>query len=163
MIVKIFIDTNSVRNETSIEINSDCSAEELLLTIKDELENKGLYVSNGNLLSDNGCKITNENILQFVVDKILIIKYRNIVTPNGAKFYDYFKGINYFFHSSETQHLNYPHVHAKYNGEVISISLTNFTVVGRFSNKQKMNQAIKYVIKHKEDLMEKWHQWVSKY
>ncbi len=162
MIVKIFINTNFIRDElTTVEINSDCSAEELLFAIKNKLKDNGLHVTNTNLLSDNGDTITKENILNFVVDNTLLVVYKSIIVPYGAHYYDFFDGIEYYFHSSEKCHLKYPHIHAKYNSEEITINLNNFSVAGQFSNRPKMNTAIKYVKKNIKSILVKWHKWVS--
>lgn len=85
--------------------------------------------------------------------------YSEVIAPNNSwKPYDCkFKGISFFFHTDESRHKNDPHVHAEYEGKEIKISLNDFSFVGRFKNTRKQNTAIKFVRKHKEELMADWN------
>lgn len=72
-------------------------------------------------------------------------------------------GISYFFHPSEKPHLNYPHVHAGYGGEEISISLSDFKVIGRFKSRSKQKEAVEYVkdAEHLRKLRAEWNRLVG--
>lgn len=52
-------------------------------------------------------------------------------------------GISYFFHTKELRHT--PHIHAKYQGEEISIEILTLKVRGSYKNRKKQSEAIKYV------------------
>lgn len=85
------------------------------------------------------------------------IIYCEIVPPNNAYEYDRKDGIVYFFHISEKGHLSYPHIHARYAGDEISIYFSNFRVVGDMKSKTKMKLAIAYVKQNIEALREEWN------
>lgn len=163
MFIKILIHTNTVRQELPVfEVSPTCSAKEVFSEIIRQLEVYGFEDINRDVLfSENGTPISKENILDFVTHGSLCVIYRNILAPYGAHNYDFHEGIRYFFHSSEKCHLKEPHIHAEYDHQEIKISLTDFSVIGRFSKRTKMNVAINYVKEHIDDLLIKWANWVS--
>lgn len=86
------------------------------------------------------------------------IVYSDVIAPQNAAEFERKNGIVYFFHSSEKPHLNYPHVHARYGEDTISISLRDFTVIGSFSSKKKQKEAVEYV-KNKQNLTRLKAEW----
>lgn len=65
-------------------------------------------------------------------------------------------GIKYFFHTNEKNHLYFPHIHAKYGEDEISISLVDCKITGKFKNQKKQMEAIKYVAEHLDDMNKVW-------
>ena len=65
--------------------------------------------------------------------------------------YSTYRGVNYRVNPNEAGHT--PHVHAVYSGDDISISLLDFSCKGRFKNKKKEKEAVEYVKKHREDMV----------
>ena len=65
-------------------------------------------------------------------------------------------GIYFFLHTKELRHS--PHVHAKYQGETISIDILTLRVHGKFKNKKKMREAVEYVKAKQEELLEQYNQ-----
>lgn len=90
-----------------------------------------------------------------------VVVYLNAIAPNNAVEFTRKNGIVYYINTSEKPHLNYPHVHARYSGDTISISLIDFSVVGRFKSKNKQKEAIGFVETNKLDLMELWKSIIS--
>lgn len=84
------------------------------------------------------------------------IIYSDIVAPQGAYVYDREDGIDFFFHTSENDHLANPHIHARYAGEEISIYFSNFKVIGEFKSKKKQKQAVAYVQTNLDKLQKQW-------
>lgn len=85
-----------------------------------------------------------------------VITYYDILPLNNAAKYDRKNGILYFFHVSESEHINHPHIHAKYAENEISIYLRDFHVVGTLKNKSKQKEALSYVKDHLDDILLKW-------
>lgn len=83
------------------------------------------------------------------------IVYSAIIAIENAKVFDREDGITYFFHSSESEHVKYPHVHARYGNEKISIYFSDYRIVGTMRSAKK-KKAIAYVKLHIEDLKEAW-------
>lgn len=88
--------------------------------------------------------------------EITSIVYSEVVAPQGSAYYDEIDGIMFFFHPGEKSHQSYPHVHASYSGETISISLTNFHLTGHFKNRKKTKIAIEYVKENQDALLLAW-------
>ena len=126
------------------------------------LENGIREVDNNKLFSNNTTVITPENLKSFIVDDTLEIHYEDIIAPygEGRHIIDKYMGIEYYFYLSEQGHLNYPHVHAKYQKQEIVINIKNPCVKKCSFNKSKKNIAIKYVKNHKEYLLNEWQKWV---
>ncbi len=69
----------------------------------------------------------------------------------GGKGIDEQNGIKFFVHSDESNHT--PHIHARYQGEEISINIRTLAVKGSFKNMKKQKEALKYVKDNKEKLI----------
>ena len=89
------------------------------------------------------------------------IVYSRILALNNAHEVHREAGAVYYINTREKPHLEYPHIHVKYSGEEISISLTDFVVTGGFKNHSRMKIAKKYVKKNQESLLEKWHEIIN--
>lgn len=61
-------------------------------------------------------------------------------------------GITYFVNSNENAHS--PHIHAKYQGETISISILDYSVKGKFKNSKKQTEAVNYVKENRESMID---------
>jgi hypothetical protein len=64
-------------------------------------------------------------------------------------------GICFFYHTKELRHA--PHIHAKYQGEEISIDILTQKVKGKFKNKKKQRQVVDYVIKNQQRLLDEYN------
>ena len=64
-------------------------------------------------------------------------------------------GVYFLYHTKELRHT--PHIHARYQGEEISIEILTQKVKGKFKNKKKQRQAIDYVIKNQKRLLEEYN------
>ena len=87
-----------------------------------------------------------------------VVFYSAVVAPNNAAEYHRENGIVYFFHSSEGPHLEWPHIHAKYSGEEISIYFNDFHTDGKLKNAKKEKEAIDYVKRNIKALTDKWNE-----
>lgn len=83
------------------------------------------------------------------------VMYSAVIAPNCAVGFDK-DGIYYAAYSSEKSHLEYPHIHAKYSGEEISIYLNDFHIDGKMRSKKKEKEAIEYVRRNVESFLEMW-------
>ena len=61
------------------------------------------------------------------------------------------RGIKYRVNPNEAAHP--PHIHAQYGGKTISISLLDFSFKGSFNNKKKEKEAVEFVKRHREDMI----------
>lgn len=64
-------------------------------------------------------------------------------------------GIRFFVHTKELRHV--PHIHARYQGEVISIEILTLKVRGAFKNKKKQQEAICYVELNRDELLKQYN------
>ena len=90
----------------------------------------------------------------------ITIVYSDVVALNNAVGFDFYEGIRYFFHTDEKNHEHTPHVHAACNqaGGVLWIPLDNpENYIGHYNNSAKETQAVKYVKKNYNALMERWN------
>lgn len=111
-------------------------------------DSKRLYIS-----SDNGWIRMTE--LETIPDNATIL-YSDLVYPRSAAEWDRKNGIVYFFHISEKGHEKFPHIHARYSGEEISIYFSDFRYLGSMKNRAKLKEAINYVKDNIESLKEEW-------
>lgn len=78
------------------------------------------------------------------------------VFSNGiGGFVDEEDGIVFFYHTKELRHI--PHIHARYQGEEISIEILTLNVKGKFKNRKKQRKAIDYVSNHQVSLLEEYN------
>lgn len=84
------------------------------------------------------------------------ISYSEVIPPYGAYRVDRVNGIRYFFNTSEKEHENYPHIHAAYQKEEISIYFRDFHVINRMKSPSKQKEAVAYVKEHIDKLQAKW-------
>lgn len=64
-------------------------------------------------------------------------------------------GIYYFYHTNEKGHV--PHIHARYQGEEISIEILTLNVRGQLKNKKKQKEIIEYVKCNKKKLLKDYN------
>lgn len=76
-------------------------------------------------------------IRNFNVKNTLVLYYTPLAGGRGV---DTIDNIKFFLHSNEKHHP--PHIHAKYQGDEISIDLKTFKIKGRFKNKKKQKDAL---------------------
>lgn len=93
--------------------------------------------------------------LETLSDNVTVL-YSDIVAACSAAEYARENGVIYFFHTSERGHLMYPHIHAKYAGEEISIYFNDYHVVGKMKSKTKQAEIVAYVKKHILQLQDEW-------
>ena len=138
------------------------TAEEIFFIIKEKLLEQGLAeIKEHEFYTYDGTKIDRDNIISHISDGVLYIVYNNIVPPYGAYEYDRQDGIVFYFHTAEAPHRNFPHIHARYSGENISIYLSEYRTVGHFSNRKKEKLAVEYVVEKKEELLQKWNELIQ--
>jgi len=78
------------------------------------------------------------------------------VSANGiGGFIDEEDGIVFFYHTKELRHV--PHIHARYQGEEISIEILTLNTKGQFKNKKKQRKAIHYVSENKLSLLDDYN------
>lgn len=97
-----------------------------------------------------------EESLLLSSDEITVL-LSDVVPLRGAANYDTYGGISYFFHTGEQRHEHNPHIHASYESQEISIYLNDYHVVGRLNNSAKQNQAIKYVKRNHQAILNEWN------
>lgn len=88
------------------------------------------------------------------------IVYSAIFEPENARVYKRVGEITYFFHSSEGEHIKYPHVHVRCGNEEISIYFSDYHTVGKMCSAKK-KKAILYVKAHIEELRKAWYNDVT--
>ena len=89
----------------------------------------------------------------------IIICYADIVIPKSAVEIERKNGIIYYFQTTEKCHEFNPHIHAKYQGEKVSVYLKTLKIDGKMKNKKKLKEIVGYVMKHREELLEKWKKY----
>lgn len=72
----------------------------------------------------------------------ITIIYSEITSLNNAVRYYEDGGIVFFFHTNEHNHKHFPHIHASYGGDEISISLVDYQVTGSFKNCKKRERQL---------------------
>ena len=75
--------------------------------------------------------------------------------PGGGEFASE-NGIHYLYHTKELRHV--PHIHARYQGEEISIEIISLKVRGKLKNKKKQAEAVDYVDANKTKLLQEYNQ-----
>lgn len=103
--------------------------------------------------NDKLIPFSESNWLLSIDNKII---YSDIVAPNSVYSFHENDGIRYFFHTGESSHLYYPHVHAENGGDEISINLRNFQIKGKFSNNKKQQIAVRFVRDNQKKFMQAW-------
>lgn len=122
-----------------------------------------------------GCpKATDKNKLYAVIDEGFVrlgeiqdlgtvsrVVYSDVVAHQNAAEFGRENGIIYFFHTSEKPHKEFPHIHARYAEEEISIYLKDFRVDGHFKSGKKQKEALEYVGKHLQELYDEWNRIIN--
>ncbi|MCD8370864.1 MAG: DUF4160 domain-containing protein [Clostridiales bacterium] len=103
----------------------------------------------------------NDKLIPFLESNWLLstdnkIIYSDVVVPNSAYSFYENDGIRYFFHTDESNHRDYPHVHAENGGDEISINLRNFQIKGKFSNNKKQKIAVRFVRDNQKKFKQAW-------
>ncbi len=136
-------------------------SEEIISILKEKLFDYGLTeIKEDAFYTLDGIKIDKDNLLANIKDGSLSILYNNIIPPYGAYEYDRRDGIVFYFHTAEAPHRNFPHIHAWYSGETISIYLSDYRTVGHFLNRKKEKLAVAYVVEKNEELLQKWNELI---
>lgn len=84
------------------------------------------------------------------------IVYQSVIAPSNAYEYARENGVVYFFHTAERGHRDYPHVHAKYGDEEISVYFSDFHIVGKMKHPVR-KKALRYIKGNVEKLTEEWN------
>ena len=95
-------------------------------------------------------------------DEIEVI-ITSIVAPSNAYEFCRFEGISFIFHTDEMRHINEPHVHARYSGDEMRISLGDLSYKGHFKSKKKMNDALEHVRSNVGAFLDEWHRLIRSY
>ena len=94
-----------------------------------------------------------KNISTAKLIKYLDVNHLEFFFRNGiGEAYATVNGIKYYVHSNENGIT--PHIHARYQGEEISIDLLTFDVTGSFKSKTKMKEALQFTKKDRLSLIE---------
>ncbi|MBR1676529.1 MAG: DUF4160 domain-containing protein [Clostridia bacterium] len=164
MTVLIHINISFPKKELRPFKISASTSDSVFAAIKRKLKNSGFsIIDETKILNQNNEKITSGNICDFIEDGSLFVVYNNIIAPYGAKFYDEYEGNIYYFHTAESSHKNYPHVHVINSSEEISIYLKTNRIIGEFKNKKAQRRALEYVSKNRYQLLNEWDNITSKY
>lgn len=90
------------------------------------------------------------------------IYYSAIFAVNNAQEYARENGIVYFFHTAEKGHLYYPHIHASYGGETISVYFSDLHIIGKMKSPTRRRMIVKYVKENLEALYAEWNKITAK-
>ena len=136
---------------------------EIISIIKEKLIDCGFAeIKEDAICTLDGIRIDKNNLLANIKDGELSVLYNNIVPPYGAYEYDRKDGVIFYFHMAEAPHRNFPHIHARYSGETVSIYLSDYRTVGHFSNRKKERSAIAYVKENAADILQKWNEIIKR-
>ena len=94
-----------------------------------------------------------------IVDENITICYSDVILPQSAVDIAREDGIRYYFQTSERCHKFNPHIHAEYQGEDVSIYLKDLRIEGKIKSRTKLKEIKRYVIRHREELLNKWYQY----
>jgi len=151
------------------------SCKKLFCTIeKEKINRKSGFLKNVlKIYQCNGCyKAVDVEKLYFRNHKQSIMKLRDfgnitedteilyiehIIIPYSAVEFNRENGIIYYFNTSEKNHSKYPHIHAKYQGDEISVYFETLKVEGHLKSPKKEKQVISYVKNNLEVLYEEWN------
>ena len=86
-------------------------------------------------------------ISDFLFDTFLIIEQRSIISKEN--------GIKFEVRIKENNH-KLPHIHVYYAEYQISIAIETGNILARNLPKQQMKHAVKWVLKHKQKLLNEW-------
>ena len=100
-----------------------------------------------------------EKLLIFDKDGTKTICYSDVILPQSAVDIAREDGIRYYFQTSERCHKFNPHIHAEYQGEDVSIYLKDLRIEGKIKSRTKLKEIKRYVIRHREELLNKWYQY----
>ena len=158
MTTLVYLSNTCKERVAEVDLSKVASSDLIRTILKEYQKNSYLNATNAKKLS---VKIGEHLTLLDKLDNLTNadeIVYSDVIAPQNAAEFERKNGIVYFFHSSEKPHLNYPHVHARYGEDTISISLRDFTVIGSFSSKKKQKEAVEYV-KNKQNLTRLKAEW----
>lgn len=162
MQLSLYIEIAFTRRKLGPFFISVSNAEDVLFSIKEKLLEYGLKNVNENeFYTQNKIPLNKENILNHIVNNTLFVIYNNLVAPYGAYEYGREDGMLFFFHTSETPHKHFPHIHVRYSGEIISIYLPTLKTEGKFSNKKIMKRALAYVKINQKAILKKWNEIIG--
>lgn len=163
MKIIIKINTDFYRNKICTFTTPATTAEEIFTSIQEKLKEVGLAnIDENKYYTNNNTTLTKNNILSHISDNTLYLNYINIIAPYGACEYTRIDGMVFFFHTSETPHKNFPHIHIKYSGEEMLIYLESLKAIDKIANGKK-KRAIEYVTKNKERLLQEWNKIIQKH
>jgi len=156
---KIIFVNNVVRKDVGmIDYTFSSTGKDLILDIEQVLDHAGhpfntekgkIYLKREDklILLDKNTVFNSEN---------LSIIYSEVISIQNAVRYDEIDGVVLFFKTEEHTHLYFPHIHARYAGEEISISLIDYQVIGHFKTHKKVKSAVEYVQKNIDGLYREW-------
>ena len=114
-----------------------------------EREKASLYIRyNGEIKPFSLPLLSDEECSEIIVSMV--------VAPQNAQEFARENGIMYYFHTAEQSHKCFPHIHAEYSGETISIYLNDFHTVGEMKNK-KAKEAVAFVRKNAKSIKAEWN------
>ena len=106
-----------------------------------DLRNRFQLTHNGNFYQlDYSGKLS--QLINFLGNPSSIYLEYAIGLPGGLGI-EQKNGITYFFHTKELRHI--PHIHARYQGEELSIEILTLKVRGSYKNHKKQKEAVNYV------------------
>ena len=156
-VILMYVDSLHKQKVAELELSQLNGADNLKVELIEVFKQAGLV----NAIDPVHLRVCVNNKLVPLTDALLLkgnetIIYSDIVAPQGAYACGQEDGINFFFHTSENDHLANPHIHARYAGEKISIYFSNFKVIGEFKSKKKQKQAVAYVQANLDKLQKQW-------
>lgn len=84
---------------------------------------------------------------------VLYLEY--IISGSGGLGIETKNGIYYFYHIKECRHV--PHIHAKYQGDEISVEILTLKTKGKFENIKRQKEAVQYVKEHRAELLDSYN------
>ena len=118
-----------------------------------DLRNRFQIAHNGNFYQlDYSGKLS--QLITFLGDPTSINLEYVIGLPGGLGI-EQKNGITYFLHTKELRHI--PHIHARYQGEELSIEILTLKVRGSYKNRKKQKEALNYVAANANRLLAEYN------
>lgn len=161
--IKLFLFNNLRREEVGqVSLQEIRSEKDIPVALMHRFQELGCVVQpgRGSLCIRQGRELIpfDEKLL---LDDDVTVVYLDIIKPDNALEFDRKNGISYFFHTSEKGHRGFPHIHARYSGEEISIYFKDFDIIGEYKSKTKQKEAVGFVRDHKKELIREWNRIVQ--
>lgn len=161
--VKLFLFNNLRREEVGqVSLQEIRSEKDIPVALMHRFQKLGCVVQpgRGNLCIRQGNELIPFDEKLLLYDDVTVV-YLDIIKPDNVLEFDRKNGISYFFHTSEKGHRGFPHIHARYSDEEISIYFKDFDIIGEYKSKTKQKEAVDFVRDHMKELIREWNRIVQ--